>query len=257
MKQTISVLFILFVTLNSVFPQSEKDIQEPVVSFDSVYESFDHVFFVLGTLSDYMGRYQYVKREKQVDRYYPYEKVLVDFLTNYIKAELSIEVDIAHEDSQRIEMFSDDLSRTLNAFYDDSDNLKSKMYETDEQVYSFLTGVYYRYGDKIDNSIFKIQLANSPKHQICYDFLKRIGCENIFYQYLRNIPAQHIIYFEPTDILRKYLNRIETERLALKKAFHSQIVDMMKGNMTKEEVLNDLQRRKDQESIKIKNAFRK
>ena len=106
--------------------------------------------------------------------------------------------------------FSEELSKTLNNFYGKNDELINSKFETDEQICSFLSGVYYRYGERLDTSIYKVQIANSPKHQDCYELLKRIGCEKIFYKYLRNIPAQFILYFEPTEKLKDYLDLIES-----------------------------------------------
>ena len=54
--------------------------------------NYDPKYFVLGTLSDYLGHFRYVDEEKQVDRYYPSEKPLVKFLEKYIKEELKISV---------------------------------------------------------------------------------------------------------------------------------------------------------------------
>lgn len=219
--------------------------------------SFDPLYFVLGTLSDYMGRFQYVDRERQIDRYYPFEKPLVKYLTCYIKKELNIEVDTVFEKSNHSEMFSYELSKTLNSFYGEKDELLNSKFETKNQICSFLAGVYYRYGEKLDSSIYKIQLANSPKHQNCYEFLKKVGCENIFYQYLRNIPAQFILYFEPTDELKKYLDHIEFQRVILKKSFYNQIEEMMKKHMTKEELEKGFQKSRYEEVDKIKNAFKR
>jgi len=213
--------------------------------------SFDPVYFVMGTLSDYMGRFQYVDREKQIDRYSPFEKPLVDYLTGYIKSDLNIVVDTIFEKSNHSEMFSDELSNILNSFYGEKDELLNSKFETKNQIYSFLAGVYYRHGEKLNSSIYKIQLANSPKHQNCYDFLKQIDCENIFYQYLRNIPAQFILYFEPTNELKKYLDSIELEKAILKESFY----DQMKEYMTKEEMEKNFQKLKKKEVEKIKDAF--
>jgi len=252
-------LFLVFLLLGFQTTYSQININnQNNGSIDTVEtKSLDPIYFVLGTLSDYMGRFQYVGKEKQVDRYYPYEKPLVDFLTKHIKTELNIVVDTVFEKSNHSKMFSVNLSKTMNSFYGEKDELLNVKFETDKQIFSFLTGVYYRYGEKLDTSIFKIQLANSPKHQNCYEFLKQIGCENIFFQYLRNIPAQFILYFEPTDELKQYLGIIESERIILKKSFHNQIEEMMKEHMTKEEMEKDFQKSKDKEVEKIKNAFKR
>lgn len=198
--------------------------------------TLDPHYFILGTLSDYMGRFQYVDREKQIDRYYPYEKPLADYLTKYIKEKLNINVQTIFEQSLHSEMFSDELSITLNSFYGVNDQLIDDKFDTLNQKYSFITGLYYRYGESNDSKICKIQLANSPKHRNCYLLLKQIGCENIFYQYLRNIPAQYILYFEPTDELRKYFDLVEKERINLRESFVKSVMKMMGDSMSAKEL---------------------
>ena len=212
MKSIFILLIVFLLAFQSTHSQASINIERKIIASSDTTEvkSFEPIYFILGTLSDYMGRFQYVEREKQVDRYYPYEKPLAYYLTDYIKAELNIVVDTAFEKSKHSEMFSEELSKTLNNFYGKNDELINSKFETDEQICSFLSGVYYRYGERLDTSIYKVQIANSPKHQDCYELLKRIGCEKIFYKYLRNIPAQFILYFEPTEKLKDYLDIIES-----------------------------------------------
>ena len=204
-----------------------------------------------------MGRFSYVKREKQVDRYYPFEKPLVNYLTLYIKTELNITVDTIFEKSNHCEMYSDELSKKLNSFYGEKDELLSNKFETKNQFYSFLAGAYYRYGEKLDSSIYKIQLTNSPNHHICYELLKKSGCENVLYEYLKNIPAQFMYFFEPTEELKKYFDSIEFEKEILKKSFYNEIEEMMKGGITKKDMEKSFQESKNKEIEKEKNAFKK
>jgi hypothetical protein len=222
---------ILFFLLSQI---SYCQVDNSITEKDTI--TLDPQYFILGTLSDYMGRFEYVDREKQIDRYYPYEKPVVDYLTKYIKNELDISVKTVFEQSLHSEMFSEELSKTLNNFYGENDELLDNKFETLNQKYSFITGVYYRYGFSNNSNISKIQLANSPKHKSCYLLLKQIGCENIFYQYLRNIPAQYIIYFEPTSELKKYFEIIEKERLIIRESFIESVVEMMKDPMSSKEL---------------------
>lgn len=250
------IMVVFFLVFQSICSQVSKKV-EITSSKDAIKTvSFDPVYFVLGTLSDYMGRFQYVEREKQIDLYYPFEKPVVDYLTGYIKTKLNIVVDTIFEKSNRSKMFSDELSKTLNSFYGEKEELLSDKFKTKKQKYSFLVGIYYRYGEKLDSSIYKIQLANSPKHQNCYEFLKEIGCENIFYQYLRNIPAQFVLYFEPVDELKEYLELIEQEKVALKKSFEDQTERfMLENRIKKRKFEKHSQKMKSLEVEKIKNAF--
>ena len=169
---------------------------------------------------------------------------------------MNLKLDTIFEKSNHCKTYSDELSKILNSFYGSKDDLINDKFETNKQICSFLAGVYYRYGDKLDTCIYKIQLANSPKHQNCYEFLKRIGCKKIFYKYLRNIPAQFILYFEPTDELKNYLDFIESDRMTLKESFNKQIEEMMKGYQTKQELEKSTQLSRKLEVEKIINAFK-
>ena len=252
---------LLFIVLFSMLQPAYSQVNGAIERTESVkmtgVKVIDPIYFILGTLSDYMGRFQYVDRKRQVDSYYPAEKPLVDYLTAYIKTELNIDVDAVFEKTNHCKMFSDELSKTLNSFYGEKDELITSKFETNKQICSFLAGVYYRYGEKLDTSIDKIQLANSPKHLNCYLLLKHIGCEKIFYKYLRNIPAQFIIYFEPTDELKKYLENIEPNRITLKKSHLDQMAERMKGLNAKTDFENFLHKFNDQELENIKNAFKR
>lgn len=216
--------------------------------------AFDPEYFILGTLCDYMGRFQYVDRNLQVDRYDSFEKPLVKYLTGYIKKELDIKVDTVSE-TNISKMFSAQLSKNLNSFYGQKDELIKDKFKTDHQINSFIAGVYYRYGEKLDSSIYKIRLVNSPKHQNSYELLKQMGCENIFYQYRRSIPAQFILYFEPTNDLKKYLDLIEPEKVILKKSFDAWLEKTMQ--MTIEEMNKHLAETPTDEVNKIKKAFKR
>lgn len=254
-QYTLIITFLL--AFQFAFSQIEKKTDSTISANTKQTVSIDPVYFVLGTLSDYMGRFSYVKREKQIDRYYPSEKQMVKYLTLYIKNELNITVDTIFEKSNHSEMYSDELSKKLNGFYGEKDELLSTKFESKKQFYSFLTGAYYRYGEKLDSSIYKIQLTNSPNHHICFELLKKIGCENVLYEYLKNIPAQFIYYFEPTDELKKYFDSIEFEKEILKKSFYNEIEEMLKGTITKEDMEKGFQESRNKEIAKFKITYKK
>ena len=179
-------------------------------------KSFDPVYFILGTLSDYMGRFRYIARTGQVDSYYPHEKPLAAYLNRYIKTALNIEVNIVFKESNHGSTYSDELAEILNSFYGKDDKLINDKFETEKQIYSFLAGVCLRYAVNIDPSTYEISLANSPKHDNCFLLLKQIGCEKIFYTFKRTIPAQFIICFEPTRGLKGYLKTVEAMKVELR-----------------------------------------
>ena len=53
-------------------------------------EQINPTYFILGTLSDYNGRYWSVKKTNQVDSYFSYEKPLIDDINALSRKELKI-----------------------------------------------------------------------------------------------------------------------------------------------------------------------
>ena len=97
----IFLIIAFLIIVQSTFSQTDKKVNNPISASKIQIVSIDPVYFVLGTLSDYMGRFYAVKREKQVDRYYPFEKPLVNYLSLYIKTELNITVETIFQKSNQ------------------------------------------------------------------------------------------------------------------------------------------------------------
>jgi hypothetical protein len=110
-------------------------------------------YFILGTLDDYMGRSSYVDREKQVDRYYPFEEPIIKFMLEYIRTNYNIACDTIFLNSRHGGLYSPSMAKKLNGYYAATGNLTDSLFKTEEQVYSFLLGNYYRYGEKLANNI--------------------------------------------------------------------------------------------------------
>lgn len=155
-------------------------------------------FLLLGTLNDYISR-KYVNNEGQFDRYNAYEKSLKKYVDSAVKSAFNIS--LLEKGDHYV---AEELSRKMNAFYHGDLLIDSLLYGEIANQLSFLTGVYLRYGEKIDDNLYKIWLKNSPKHLNCYEILKQLGCEHIYYKHLNNIPASDFIYFEATPLIKKY-----------------------------------------------------
>ncbi len=179
----------------------------------------DTTYFLLGTLSDYMGRFQYVNRDSQIDRYYPYEKPLMVYVDSLIIQKFKVKITV----DKNLNTFSKDAAATLNSFYDENWLFIDTLFNNSEEIHSFLTGKYYRYGEKLNDTIFKIQLANSPSHKICNILLNKIKCSNINFKYLANTPAQFIYYFRATDDLKLYFSAINKQKEMLDNSFYESI----------------------------------
>src|SRR4030043_1502300 len=88
---------------------------------------------------------------------------------------------------------------------------------------SYLAGRYYRYGRKINDSIYSIQIANSADHAVCDSLLRRVGCTKIHFKYLNNIPAQFIYYFIPTNELERYFDYLSKEKQELDDSYNAEL----------------------------------
>ena len=178
----------------------------------------DATCLLLGTLWDYMGRFTYVDKNSQIDRYYPHEKPLMEYLDRMIQKEFNIQITTTPDNLPKVsryETFSPRLSSIINSYFNKNYLIMDSLKNLPELNSSYLAGRYYRYGRKINDSIYSIQIANSANHAVCDSLLRRLGCNKIHFKYLNNIPAQFIYYFIPTNDLRRYFNYLMKERKKL------------------------------------------
>jgi len=98
----------------------------------------------------------------------------------------------------------------------------------------------------MSDSIFKIQLANSPNHKICDKLLRRAGCTNINFQYLKNVPSQYIYYFKPTTQLKSCFEKIAKQKEKLDMSFD----ELMKSTFGVDE-FNKMKIAREKEKLEI------
>ena len=188
--------------------------------------------FLLGTFSDYMGRFRYVDRESQIDRYYPYEKPLAHFVEKFILDEYKIKAEAKFQESGHSEIFSVQLAQKLHTqYYDDKGSLQLQMINTNQKKYSYLTGIYYRYGNHLKENIYSIRVVNSMKNEDIYQLLKQLNCDRIIYRFNRGyIPAATVFYFEATPEMLQYFKVIDIEKKNLQESYEKVYVDsLLKG----------------------------
>ena len=177
----------------------------------------DNNYFLLGTLSDYMGRTKSADFNHCVERLNENtEKTLILHLDTIFKKKYTD----YHFDSTRKAIFSEKLSNEVNAFYDFKSiagytmnydtiyrgTLKQNIFNTELQKISFIAGIYSRFGE-INKEEYFIRLLNSTsKFSECLTILKQLGCTDIKTIILKNIPLNQIVYFEPSKKLKEYLN---------------------------------------------------
>ena len=207
--KTIFLLLTVFSIASSVCAQDMKHI--------------DATYFILGTLSDYNGRFRSIQKENQVDRYVSYEKPAIDFINELSQNEIHLNVTTAIDTGSttlEYETFSKDLSSILNSFYGKNKYLLTESFKDPVHIYSFLAGKYYRYGSRLNDNIYEFRFLNFPNHFICNDLLKRIGCK-VYFRHIENIPAQYIYYFVPTKELESYLNLVASQKEILNNSYNT------------------------------------
>lgn len=162
-------------------------------------------YFLLGTFSDYMGRFRYINRETQVDRYYPYEKPLAEYISTFIEKNYNIVAKPKYSNSGHSEIYSEEIAQKLHSYYTEAGLLKDNIFDTPEKKHSFLSGIILRYGELLFDDVFRVTLANSYNGQLVYNLIKDLGCDKIIYKIRRNnIPVTQVFYFKATPTIMAY-----------------------------------------------------
>ena len=218
------LLTLLLISVN-IFSQQQENKET-----DSFEVKIDNTFFLLGTLNDYMGR-KFVVKGEIFDRYFQNERPLMQFVDSIVKNEFGITMT---EDKYCLN--SEIMSKKMNSFYSEN-NLIDSLFSSKEKKVSFLLGAYYRYGEKVNDNIYKIRMANSFKHIQIQQFLLSLGCKNVYYKRLDNIPVQNTIYFEANELIKKYFQKVEVEK---EKLFQSQFEYLKDKKITREDLIKEM-----------------
>ena len=182
--------------------------------------------FILGTLSDYMGREIVPGMKGTLDRYDQTEGPLVDALDSIIKKTypgITYRVDrryISSEEATNYQINSDSLEKLFNHYYNfqqsgiytspDSQpilvgRLKQNIFQDKNDKLAFLAGVYVRFG-RADDTAFYIGIANSQsKAELCFELFKELNCKPTDRIMYGNIPVGHLVYFHPNAEVKAYL----------------------------------------------------
>lgn len=167
-------------------------------------------YFILGTL-----RFFDVKdTTNRIDLYDQDEEPLVNFLDAYIKDKFGYTL---QKKENGFATYSSELAKRLRKYFDKDGKPDISLFNSTEEIGSFLMGVYYRQGDKINDSIYNICVVYSqPYNELVYNLLQRIDCDRIYYINRKYYtPGSSTYYFYPSVLLKKYLDTIEGERTKL------------------------------------------
>ena len=233
--------------------QMTKDFQfKDTINFEA---TIDPDFFLLGTFSDYRGRFEYINRSTQVDHYYPYEESLANYIADFIQINYDIDVVTRFNESRNSEIFSRIIAGKLHVYYDKEGKFKEGIFDTEEQMYSFLTGAFLRYGRNLFDNVFCISVSNSPKWMVIYELLKDLECNKIIYRNLRgNVPNVTLFYFEATPRMLKYFNIVKNENEIIRSEYKNAVMKMLE--QSGKEILEDIISKSEEAEKELENSIK-
>lgn len=210
-------------------------------------------YFLLGTFSDYMGRFRYINKKTQVDRYYPYEKPLAEYISNFILKHYDIDTKPKFSESEHSEIYSEEIAQKLHNYYNEAGELKENIFDTPEKKYSFMAGMILRNGELLFDEVFRINLANSHNGNLVYNLIKELGCDKTIYKIHRNnIPVTQVFYFEASPQIMAYYYLIRD----INKATRNNLTQLAYKNIKINRKAEKLATKRDEEEIKnIKYIF--
>ena len=171
-------------------------------------------FYLLGTLSDYMGRNQFSFKKDVIETYSEFEKPLVIQLTKMFKENVLLVDTIKSKVSQKkYDIVNKDINTSINSFYDFENyslthpkkdtifkgKLKSTIFKNDSEKISFLLGCLSRFSSgtvTLTEKEFCLQFANSSsKFLLSQKIIAELGFTINKIETLPNIPRINRIYF--------------------------------------------------------------
>jgi hypothetical protein len=155
-----------------------------------------------------------VHKISKKDEYRLYSKKLakkIESFYNYKYSGRGIAKKFIDFDSMNLDSLMNNMGDFFEKNYDTIyvGNLKLKLFETEKQKLSFITGAYVRYGSQVD-SLYRIKVFNSSsKVKVLEELLKDIGCTKVEYDIEQSIPMGHTVSFIPTSKLIGYFEKHE------------------------------------------------
>lgn len=219
MKTKFIIIILLFsISVNHITAQNNKKDETELANYRV------HIFpdaFLVGTFSDYLGRFYYIEKDTQIDRYNPKEKSLAKYISFFILNNYKVKNELITKNDNTLELYIPNLAKRLHtSFYQENGFIAENKFATEEEKLSFLLGVYYRNGEQLKDNIYQIKLINSPKQKIVYTLLKELGCEKIIFDSEQNqLPQTFNFYFIATPKMIKYFDYLKQEKAQL--AFES------------------------------------
>ncbi|MDR1583623.1 MAG: hypothetical protein LBS55_10285 [Prevotellaceae bacterium] len=160
-----------------------------------------------------------------IDGYSPNEKNLALLIQSLLGDNFS---DLYMIDGNKgiIRLHSASLSEIINNYYDYTDkggktvfldivyrgSLKPEKLQTISQKLSFLAGAMLRDGYQSESEGYHFSMPNSvSKAKLCSELLLEFKCNNIVHKrYVDYIPIGNTVYFEPSEIISKLIEKVKT-----------------------------------------------
>ena len=186
------------------------------ISFAQRKSEIDSKYFLLGTLSDYIGRNQFSEKKDVIESYAAHEKPLVDKLDDLFSNDSLIieKIDSDNFRTTRYNLISKSINSSVNSLYNfkfssltypkkDSifnGKLKDSILKNDSEKVSFLLGCLSRfsvnYDMKLKRKEFCLQFANSiSKFNLAQKTISELGFTISKVETLKNIQRINRVYF--------------------------------------------------------------
>ena len=181
------------------------------------------LYFVAGALNNYMGRFNYTDRNSDaLDRYFRLEDDLRNYVNEYIYRHFEIQPEV----NERGDTFSRPIAEKLNALYSGKGVIITDSLNTENKLYSYIAGLYLRYGRKLAENCYLIKKPNSLNIKHVYEIIKTGGTK-AYYECLNTLPAQHLICFRPDPELAAYIEFIASDAALLREKFNQKFIEFL------------------------------
>lgn len=186
----------------------------------------DAVYFVLGTLDEYLG-WRPHGGEYVVDNYYPHERAVAERVATVVREEFP-DAEVEREETGHLKLRSQTLADTVERIYTAvagereeggffGRELTAEAFSDDGQRRAYLAGAFLRYG-QTDGGKYWLRFANSGgKARLCAQLLRELGCSDAEVSTEQTVPAGNTVTFTPTTELKALFDKMWRTRWEQKK----------------------------------------
>lgn len=215
-------------------------------------------YFLLGTLQLFYRSMGYIRSDYHFDFYDDYQEYKVNYLKQYIHDKLGIDIQAEQSSGGHFYLISPEITEILNTNYfeDGGKKLRTDIFQTKEQVCSFLLGAYFQSGGVRDKS-YSIRTALSS--ELIFSLLRDARCRKILFSEGRSTIGwgyNKTFDFYPSVLLKKYFDAYDILLRELCMSIYGFIPDSKENNSSDQDEENKIY---EQEMIRqekvIKDAF--